>query len=223
MQRASVIVLAREELIGAGSTRVFATTGCLKRKVALAHSTPPCTNIGLGEDGIVRTGTLAALAIAGTCGIWALGAAGQEIEAGATQASSEPGVTPVGDVIFARRVLMGAIDIYMQEIEAFAQDAEEDGTPIPFEAAEAADIVSTKLLAFPHLFPAGSGIWSKEAEEGAPTSVSLAMPAVWENFPDFYPRANQASQKAFDLSRMTPRDDAWIAAARDLQIGRAHV
>src|SRR3546814_18295878 len=97
MQRASVIVLAREELIGAGSTRVFATTGRLKRQVALAHSTPPCTNIGLGEDGIVRTGTLAALAIAGPCGIWALGAAGQEMEAGETRPSSEPGGSGGGE------------------------------------------------------------------------------------------------------------------------------
>lgn len=141
----------------------------------------------------------------------------QEASIHAGNAPTEPAAIPIEDVIFARRVLMGGIDIYMQEIEAFIQDAEKNDVPIPFEAAEAADIVSTKLLAFPHLFPVGSQIWSEEAERDDPTSVSLALPSVWENFPDFYRRANESAQMAFDLSRKMPRDESWIADAIELR------
>lgn len=162
----------------------------------------------------MRRGGVLALVVA-----LGLPAASAPQEAGGPQATviPEPGRTPVGDLIFARRVLMGGIDIYMQEIEAFVLDAETKGIPIPFEGAEAADIVSTMLIAFPHLFKPGSDIWSEEAEAADPTAVSLALPTVWENFPDFYRRANKASQMAFDLSRQNPRDESWIAAARELR------
>jgi cytochrome c556 len=112
---------------------------------------------------------------------------------------------------------MSGIDVYMQEIEAFALEAETKDTPIPFEAAEAADILSTMLIAFPHLFEPGSDLWSEEAEAEDPTSVTLALPAVWQNFPDFYRRANETSQAAFDLSRQQPRDARWIDNAKNLR------
>lgn len=143
--------------------------------------------------------------------------AGQAIEAAGAPVTARAGETPALDVIFARRVLMGSIDVYMQEIEAFVEDALDTGEPIPFEAAEAADIVSSMLLAFPHLFPSGTDIWSEEAEAEDPTSVSLALPAIWERFPDFYERANEAAQQAFDLSRARPRDEVWMQAAADLR------
>ena len=78
----------------------------------------------------------------------------------------------------------------------FANEAEAQGTPVPFEAAEAADIVSTMMIALPHLFPEGSDFWSEAAEAEDPTSVTLALPTVWDDFDNFYREANAVADGA---------------------------
>lgn len=125
--------------------------------------------------------------------------------------------TPPGEVIFARRVLMGSMDVLMQEIEAFSADAARHNTEVEFEAAQVADELSVMLQLVAHLYPAGTDIWSEEAEAADPTGVTLATPELWAQFPEFYRQANEAAEHAFALSRQTPRDAAWRESAADLR------
>jgi cytochrome c556 len=147
----------------------------------------------------------------------AIGAAVPLPDASGQAPEPAAGETPVLDVIFARRVLMDGIEIYMQEVHIFSQESAAANVDVPFEAAEAADIISMMMLAFPHMYPAGSYVWSEEAEAEDPTAVTLALPTVWENFPDFYERANRVAQQAFDLSRTRPRDARWREMVAELQ------
>ena len=162
------------------------------------------------ETDMHRPETPIALVIALACAVGTPGAA-------ETSAPDSPEAIPHLETIFARRVMMGTVDIYMQEIEAFIVDYETDDEPIPFEAAEAADILSSLLIGLAQLYPTGTDFWSEAAEEEDPTSVTHAMPAVWENFDDFYARMNAASQLAFDLSRSTPRNEDWVVMANELR------
>jgi hypothetical protein len=61
------------------------------------------------------------------------------------------GLPPPKDTIFARKILMGAIDMNMDEIETMLTPG---GKFEPTEAVEHADTISIMLLSFPHLFPA---------------------------------------------------------------------
>jgi len=101
------------------------------------------------------------------------------------------------DVITARRVMMSAIGRNMDELNAMAQP----GTDLePAEAGEHADNIATMLGVFPHLFPADSNIWSKQADAENPAQVSLALPFLWENFDDFYAEGKDAAATAFAVT-----------------------
>ena len=130
----------------------------------------------------------------------------------AQQAEPSP---QVGDLIFARRNLMLQSEVYMVTIENYAAAAAQAGSEVPFEAAEAADNLSSLLLAVPHLFPEGTDYWSEAAEAADPTAVTLALPAVWDDFDTFFQQSQDIAQLAFDLSRREPRDAAWRQKAAD--------
>ncbi|MGB6707958.1 MAG: hypothetical protein WBE94_22950, partial [Pseudolabrys sp.] len=53
------------------------------------------------------------------------------------------------DTIFARKILMGAIDMNMDEIETMLAPG---GKFEPAEAVEHSDTISIMLMSFPHLF-----------------------------------------------------------------------
>jgi cytochrome c556 len=152
---------------------------------------------------------LAALAVMGTV----LGLATADTEA---QDAARPGLTGAehpADVILARRILMTGIGRFMDEITYMT----EPGVTLePEHVVEAADVISTMLLAFPHLFPPETDNWTQELEEADPARVSLSLPAVWESFDDFYRRAQAASQLALDTSRARTEAD-FRAKAIELQ------
>ena len=54
------------------------------------------------------------------------------------------------DTIFARKILMGAIDMNMDEIETMLAP---EGKLDLAEGQEHAETISTMLMAFPHMFP----------------------------------------------------------------------
>jgi hypothetical protein len=54
------------------------------------------------------------------------------------------------DTIFARKILMGAIDMNMDEIETMLAP---EGKLELADAQEHAETISTMLMAFPHMFP----------------------------------------------------------------------
>jgi cytochrome c556 len=113
------------------------------------------------------------------------------------------GLPPPKDTIFARKILMGSIDMNMDEIETMTAP---DGTLNLAEGQEHADIVSIMLMSFPHMFPASTNQWTAGADRD-PATDTFASPDVWSNFADFYQRAQAASKIALDASRAKRPDD----------------
>jgi cytochrome c556 len=100
------------------------------------------------------------------------------------------------DTIFARKTTMGEIDMNMDEIETML--APEGKLDLP-DAKEHAEVISTLLLAFPHLFPPSTNQWKQGADRD-PATDTFANPAIWSNFADFYKRASEASRIAWQAS-----------------------
>src|SRR5262249_4455783 len=108
----------------------------------------------------------------------------------------EPSGPPPKDTIFARKILMGAIDMNMDAIETMLAP---NGKLDAAEAQEHADTISIMLMSFPHMFPAGTNQWKAGADRD-PATDTYASPEVWANFADFYQRAATASKLAQDAS-----------------------
>jgi len=142
-----------------------------------------------------------------------LGAAVQQAAALAADRSPMMGETHPADVVLARRVLMTGIGRNMDEITGMLEDAAAFSLP---EAREHADVISTMLLAFPHLFPVESNTWSEKLAQEDPAHVSLALPAVWQSYDDFVARAQQASQAAL-VASFAATAEQFQAIAKDLQ------
>jgi len=132
--------------------------------------------------------------------------------AGAAPAQ-ENGVAPPKDTIFARKILMGAIDMNMDEIETMLAP---DGKLDLAEAREHADTISIMLMAVPHMFPAATNQWKPIDPDRDPATDTYAAPELWSNFADFYQRAGAASKLAFAASRAT-RPAAFRAAVEELR------
>jgi cytochrome c556 len=107
------------------------------------------------------------------------------------------GLPPPKDTIFARKILMGAIDMNMDEIETMLAP---EGKLVLSDAQEHAETISTMLMAFPHMFPLPTNQW-KPGVDRDPATDTFASPDVWTNFAEFYQRAAAASKLAFDASR----------------------
>jgi cytochrome c556 len=117
--------------------------------------------------------------------------------------AQEQGVAPPKDTIFARKILMGAIDMNMDEIETMLTP---EGQLNLAEGQEHADTISIMLMAFPHMFPASTNQWAPGADRDAALDT-YASPDVWSKFADFYQRAAAASKLAFEASRAKRADD----------------
>jgi cytochrome c556 len=107
------------------------------------------------------------------------------------------------DTIFARKILMGAIDMNMDEIETMLAP---EGKLDLAEGQEHAETISTMLMAFPHMFPPATNQWKAGAERD-PATNTFASPDVWKNFADFYARATEASKLAWSASRARQPDE----------------
>jgi cytochrome c556 len=117
------------------------------------------------------------------------------------------------DTIFARKILMGAIDMNMDEIETMLAPG---GKLELAEAQEHSETISTMLMAFPHMFPPATNQWKAGAARD-PATDSFASPDVWTNFADFYQRATEASKIAWSASRAKRPADfkAFIVQLRE--------
>ena len=103
---------------------------------------------------------------------------------------------PVKDTIFARKTTMGEIDMNMDEIETMLAPG---GKLDLADAREHAEVISTLLLVFPHLFPPSTNQWKQGAERD-PATDTFANPAIWANYADFYKRATEASKIAWSAA-----------------------
>jgi len=116
------------------------------------------------------------------------------------------------DVIFARKTLMNFMCDKMADIERMIAMGH-----IDLDGARGnADAISVMLMAFPHLFPAGSDQWNPAADPD-PVTDTYASPEIWTRFPDFYRLAGAAAQSAHDMSRAASIDD-FKTHARELRI-----
>ena len=116
------------------------------------------------------------------------------------------------DEIFARKVLMGAIDGHLLQIDLMLGS----GKPVDLhEAVEHADTISIMLMAFPHLFAPATNQWQPNVKRD-PAHDTSASPALWTNYAEFYRQAAAASHLAFDASRARREADfkTHIAALR---------
>jgi cytochrome c556 len=108
---------------------------------------------------------------------------------------------PAKDTIFARKILMGTVDMNMDEVETMlAPGSKLDDA----EAREHLNTISVLLMAFPHLFPAATNQW-KDGADRDPALDTFASPELWSNFAEFYRRASEASKIAFEASRAASR------------------
>src|ERR1700681_349746 len=110
---------------------------------------------------------------------------------------------PAKATISARKILMGAIDMNMEEIETMLAP---EGKLVLSDAQEHAETISTMLMAFPHLFPPATNQWSPGANRD-PATDTFANPDLWSNFADFYQRATEASKIAWSASRAKRADE----------------
>ena len=101
------------------------------------------------------------------------------------------------DVVFARKILMDAIESNMTEITRMLE------SKAPLDVADAsfhADMISSMLLSFPHLFPDSTNQWKAGAERD-PATDTYASPDLWRRYGEFYARTAEASKTAFTASR----------------------
>jgi cytochrome c556 len=120
---------------------------------------------------------------------------------------------PPKDTIFTRKVVMGEIDMNMDEIETMLAP---EGKLELSDAQEHAEIISTLLMAFPHLFPPATNQW-KEGATRDPATDTFANPAIWSNFSDFYQQAGEASKIAWNASR-AKKPDEFRAQIKELRL-----
>jgi cytochrome c556 len=110
---------------------------------------------------------------------------------------------PAKDTIFARKTAMGEIDMNMDEIETMLAPG---GKLDLADASEHAEVISTLLLVFPHLFPPSTNQWKQGAERD-PATDTFANPAIWSNFADFHKRATEASKIAWSAAAAKKPDE----------------
>ena len=120
---------------------------------------------------------------------------------------------PAKDTIFTRKIVMGEIDMNMDEIETMLAP---EGKLELSDAQEHAEVISTLLMAFPHLFPPQTNQWKQGATRD-PATDTFANPAIWSNFSDFYKRATEASKIAWNASR-TKKPDDFRAQIKELRL-----
>jgi cytochrome c556 len=111
--------------------------------------------------------------------------------------TQDQSVAMAKDIIFARKILMDAINTNMDEIETMTGSANEINL---HEGREHADTISVMLMAFPHLFPASTNQWKADAVRD-PGTDTFASPELWTNYADFYKQAASASKIAYNASR----------------------
>jgi cytochrome c556 len=111
--------------------------------------------------------------------------------------AQDDAIPPAKDTIFARKIVMGTIDMNMDEVETMLAPG---GKLDEAEAREHLDIISVLLMAFPHMFPAATNQWKPGADRDAALDT-FAAPELWATFGEFYRRAGTASKLALDASR----------------------
>ena len=103
---------------------------------------------------------------------WAvLIAVGCWLALGCTALAQEQGIAPPKDTIFARKIMMGAIDTNMDAIETMLTP---EGKLNLADAQEHADTISIMLMAIPHMFPSSTNQWVPSVDRDPATDTYAA-------------------------------------------------
>ena len=105
-----------------------------------------------------------------------------------TEGPGWTGVTQVKDVITARQELMEHAEILMEPIDTITVKEVKNEE----ELRQNAEAISAMLGALPHLFPPTTNLYDPKVTE----PKTLALPAIWKNFDNFYQLAAAASKAA---------------------------
>lgn len=114
------------------------------------------------------------------------------------------GITNPKDVIAAREALMIAVERLMQPIDSLEVEPQD-----PAVVTAAAARISQIMLSLPHLFPPTTNLYDPTAE----IPETLALPAIWQSFPNFYGLAAASAAAAEKLS--TTSETALLDAGAD--------
>ena len=126
--------------------------------------------------------------------------------------AQDPNPAAPKDVIFARKTLMSSIGTNMYVIDGMLETGKIDLV----SGRANAESISAMLMAFPHLFPNSTNLWTSNAVRD-PATDTLADAAIWESRSFFYRDAMAASKYAFEASRAQNVAD-FRKAARDLRL-----
>lgn len=118
------------------------------------------------------------------------------------------GVNHVEEMIAARFGLMVETERLMQPIDSYTIGEPAD----PEVLRSAATTISYMLNALPHLFPPTTNLYDPAAE----TPVTIALPAIWDDFDTFYKLAGNATLAAQRMAA-TPDPAALRTAATELR------
>ena len=118
------------------------------------------------------------------------------------------------DTIFARKILMGAIDMNMDEVETMLAP---EGKLVLSDAQEHAETISTMLMAFPHLFPPATNQW-KPGRRARPRDRYVCLSRSVVEFCGFLPACHRGLE---DRLERQPRQAGRRIQAADRTVARA--
>jgi len=152
-------------------------------------------------------------AAAAVCAVLVAGVGAMSLVASPLAHPQDQSAATAKDAIFARKTLMDAIGMNMDEITTMTATGK-----IDLEKGHAfADAISVMLMAFPHLFPPSTNQWKPNADRD-PATDTYASPDVWTKFADFYNGAGATSKSAYNVSR-AKNEAEFKTNAAELQKG----
>jgi cytochrome c556 len=104
------------------------------------------------------------------------------------------GLAKPRDVITARGKLMEGMERLMQPIDTIT--IQTGPVKIVDLLHRNADTIADMLTAVPHLFPPTTNLYDPKSQ----TPLTIALPAIWQNFDAFYQLAGAASKAARDMA-----------------------
>lgn len=113
------------------------------------------------------------------------------------------GLTKPMDIIQARGELMEHIEALMEPIDTIQVEPVRNVDQLHINA----ETIGAMLLALPHLFPPTTNLYQPQG----PQFLTLALPAIWQQFDTFYGLATAASQAADAMGEA--QGDAALRAA----------
>jgi cytochrome c556 len=120
--------------------------------------------------------------------VLSFGGIAQAADPAPTNGPGWTGLSNPKDVITARQELMEHAEILMEPIDTITVKEVKNEE----ELRQNAEAISAMLGALPHLFPPTTNLYDPKVTE----PKTLALPAIWKNFDNFYQLAAAASKAA---------------------------